>query len=489
MAKLLVIDDEPNVLYSLRTSLASSSLEVLTAGTGREGVELAQSALPDAVVVDVRLPDISGLEVFEQLRLNDPRLPVVFITAFTTTETAIEAMSRGAFEYLLKPLDFHRLKEVVHKAVEVSRLSHVPAVFDDSEDSNSPGDRIVGATPPMQEVYKAIGRVAPQDVTVLIQGESGTGKELIARAIYHYSRRRHMPFLAINCAAIPESLLESELFGHERGAFTGAERRRIGKFEQVNGGTIFLDEIGDMTAPTQAKVLRVLQERSFERIGSNETITTDVRVIAASNKPLGELAAKGLFRQDLFYRLNVLTIDLPPLRHRRADLPLLAHHFVKLFSRELGKSRPVFTPAAREILDTYHWPGNVRELQSVIKFAMVHSTGEVITPDYLPDYLRGPDETPAEVIDATSRRPLEDVARLAQQLLQEGSNEIYRRVHSEVDAVLFYELLRHVRGNQLEAAELLGISRTTLRAKLRALGLAVEKQLLTDFGQGEQFLP
>ena len=265
-------------------------------------------------MLDVRLPDMSGLEAFDQIRQIDPRLPVIIITAFASTEIAIEAMKRGAFEYLLKPVDFHYLREVVDKALELSRFRHVPALFDEEADAGAEAERIVGRSAVMQDVCKLIGRVAPLDVTVLITGESGTGKELVARALFHHSGRADKPFLAINCAAIPESLLESELFGHERGAFTGAERRRIGKFEQAHQGTLFLDEIGEMTAATQAKMLRVLQEQQFDRVGGDTSIQTDVRLIAATNKDLEKEVAAGRFRSDLFYRLNGFTIHLPALR-------------------------------------------------------------------------------------------------------------------------------------------------------------------------------
>jgi DNA-binding NtrC family response regulator len=476
MPRLLAIDDEPNVLYSLRKSLSSDTLEVLTAKSGKEGIERVVDSLPDAVIVDVRLPDMSGLDAYDRIRQIDPRLPVIVITAFAKTETAIEAMRRGAFEYLLKPVDFRRLREVVEKALEVSRLSHVPAVISEEEPGDSPADRIVGYAPPMQEVYKAIGRVAPQDVTVLILGESGTGKELVARSIYHYSRRSQGPFLAINCAAIPENLLESELFGHERGAFTGADQRRIGKFEQVSGGTIFLDEIADMSSATQAKVLRLLQEQRFERVGANETIQTDVRVIAATNKNLSELVDEGRFRQDLYYRLNGFTISLPALRERRDDIPLLIEHFLRVFNRELGKNLRSVTPEARQLLLSYDWPGNVRELQSAIKFAMLHATGEVLTPDWLPEACRaGAGPGPGGVASG-----MVDVAHLTRQLLETGQPDIYRLVSVAVDRAVLDEVLRHVKGNQLQAAELLGISRTTLRGKLRALGMAVEKAIHTD---------
>jgi nitrogen regulation protein NR(I) len=477
MPRLLAIDDEPNVLYSLEKSLASAELDVITAKSAKEGIERITTSRPDAVIIDVRLPDMSGLDAYDRIRQIDPRLPVIVITAYAKTDTAIEAMRRGAFEYLLKPVDFRRLREVVEKAIEVSRLSHVPAVISEEEPGDSPADRIVGNAPPMQEVYKAIGRVAPQDVTVLILGESGTGKELVARSIYHYSRRSQGPFLAINCAAIPETLLESELFGHERGAFTGADQRRIGKFEQVSGGTVFLDEIADMTSATQAKVLRLLQEQRFERVGANETIQTDVRLIAATNKNLAELVEEGRFRQDLYYRLNGFTITLPALRERRDDIPLLIEHFLRVFNRELGKNVRSVTPEARQLLMAYDWPGNVRELQSAVKFAMLHATGEVLTPDWLPAACRPVGASTAAGAEAL---PMADVAQYTRRLLEDGQPDIYRLISATVDRIVLDEVLRHVKGNQLQASELLGISRTTLRAKLRALGLSIEKSVHAD---------
>jgi two-component system nitrogen regulation response regulator GlnG len=483
MPSLLVVDDEVNVLYSLAKSLQSDTLEVFTAQTGREGIELVERKRPDAVILDVRLSDLSGLEVFDRIRQIDPRLPIIIITAFATTETAIEAMKRGAFEYLLKPIDFHQLREVVQRALELSRFRHVPAVLDDAEAVDS-SDRIVGRSPTMQEVYKAIGRVAGQNVTVLITGESGTGKELVARYLYHHSARAAATFLTINCAAIPETLLESELFGHERGAFTGAERRRIGKFEQAHQGTLFLDEIGDMSPATQAKVLRVLQEQRFERLGGNETIATDVRVIAATNKDLENEVAAGRFRRDLLYRLNGFTIHLPPLRERRVDLPLLIEHFIRLFSRGLHHNIRSVTPEAQRCLEDYDWPGNVRELQSVLRYAIIRSTGEVVTLDCLPENLRAaptsPPPTPAPESGTL------DVGLLTSNLLRAGETDIYRRICLAVDRVVMETVLRHAKGNQVQASELLGISRTTLRAKLRALRMTVEKSLSPEAGAAEE---
>jgi nitrogen regulation protein NR(I) len=485
MPRLLVIDDEPNVLYSLEKSLRSDALDVLTASTGKEGIELTQSQRPDAVLLDVRLADMFGLDVFDRLRQVDPRLPIIVITAYATTETAIEAMKRGAFEYLLKPVDFHRLRDVVNKALELSRLRHVPAVFEEEPtEDDAAVDRIVGRSAAMQEVYKAIGRVALLDVTVLIVGESGTGKELVARALYHHSRRSQFPFLTINCAAIPEALLESELFGHERGAFTGADRRRIGKFEQAHQGTILLDEIGDMALSTQAKMLRLLQEQRFERLGGNETIQTDVRVIAATNQDLEEAVASGRFRQDLLYRLNGFTIHLPPLRERRDDLPLLVDHLIKVSNRGLDRQVRAVSPEAMRLLEIYPWPGNVRELQSSIRYALVHATGEVLTAECLPESLR--DWTAAPPAGGTGVAPVSgfDLAAHVNQLLHSGEADIYRKACEAADRVILEAILRHTRGNQVQASELLGISRTTLRAKLRALGMTVEKQLLPETDSG-----
>jgi two-component system nitrogen regulation response regulator GlnG len=319
----------------------------------------------------------------------------------------------------------------------------------------------------MQEVYKAIGRVAPSDVNVLILGESGTGKEVVASAIHHHSRRTSKPLLAINCAAIPETLLESELFGHERGAFTGADRRRIGKFEQASGGTIFLDEIGDMSGATQAKVLRVLQDQRFERVGGNETIQTDARVIAATNQDLEEFVVSGRFRRDLYYRLKVYTIAVPPLRERLDDLPLLVDHFIQHYNSEVGKRVRSASPETLAILRRYAWPGNVRELQGCIKNALVNSTHDVITPDCLPSNISvtvGVNATPASIESGA------DLVSLIRQMLERGDVDIYHKLQLTLDRTALDETLQHVHGNQVEAARRLGISRTTLRAKLQVLG-------------------
>ncbi|MBN9121728.1 MAG: sigma-54-dependent Fis family transcriptional regulator [Planctomycetes bacterium] len=480
MPKLLIVDDEPGILYSLRAALETDDTTVVTAQTAALGIAAVARERPDAVILDVRLPDMSGLDAFDRVRELDPRLPVVIVTAHGGTDTAIEAMKRGAFEYLLKPIDLHQLDEVVAKAFELRRMQATPTAFGDGAagGTGDGADQIVGRCAAMQEVYKAIGRIAPQDVTVLLLGESGTGKELVARAVYQHSKRAGGPFLAINCAAIPDALLESELFGHEKGAFTGAERQRVGKFEQADGGTIFLDEIGDMSPATQAKVLRVLQDQRFERVGGSETIRTDVRVIAATNQNLSAMVAAGKFRQDLFYRLNSFTITLPPLRERGGDVPLLVNYFLAATNRKLDKNVRGLDPAALAALEAYPWPGNVRELENAVRYAVVQAVGEVLTLDCLPAAVRGgPAPPPATGLD---------VLALVVDLLRAGTPDIYRQVTQAVDRVVLAAVLDHVHGNQKQASDLLGISRTTLRAKLQVLGLGVEKQLrATDDGPAD----
>lgn len=489
MPTLLVVDDEANVRYSLERSLCNPTLRVVTAPCAKDGIELAETERPDAVLLDVRLPDMSGLDAFERIHAVDARIPVIIMTAYSTTETAIEAMKRGAFEYLLKPVDLRQLRETVVRAFELNRLMHVPAVFEvgSEAEAGASADLIVGRSPSMQEVYKAIGRVAASDVTVLIQGESGTGKELVARAIYQHSGRNSMPFLAINCAAIPETLLESELFGHEKGAFTGAEARRVGKFEQATGGTVFLDEIGDMSMASQAKILRVLQDQRFERVGGNLSLQADVRVVAATNQNLEELVEAGKFRRDLYHRLKVFSIKLPPLRDRGEDLRLLVDHFVKLYNRQFGKNVRSVAPEAIALLQAYAWPGNVRELQGAIKFALINSPGEVLTVDCLPESCQRPtgDHLPAQRAAAGE---LSDLAALVRRTLQSEQQDIYRKVLLAVERTVLGEVLRYTQGNQVEASRLLGISRTTLRGKLEATGLTIEKHVLADANHAGQDL-
>src|SRR6267378_1486959 len=385
MAHLLLIDDDADLIpQQVRQSFPAPSHKVEVAATGKAGLERVRTHPPDVILLDLRLPDQSGLDVFQDIRNFDARIPVVFVTTTKTADTAIEAMKQGAFDYLFKPLDLGQVRKVVGEAVEVSKRMRAPAVVTETSPDPDVDGAILGGCPAMGEVYKAIGRVAGQDVTVLIAGETGTGKELIARAIYQHSARAKAPFMALNCAAIPENLLESELFGHEKGAFTGADRRRIGKFEQCNRGTILLDEIGDMPLALQAKILRLLQEQSFERVGGNETVRTDVRHIAATHRDLTAWSAEGKFRPDLYYRLGVFTIHLPPLRERGDDLPVLVQHYLRRFSRELGREVREVAPEVLERLRAYSWPGNVRELQSVLKQALLQARGATLLPTFLP---------------------------------------------------------------------------------------------------------
>jgi two-component system nitrogen regulation response regulator GlnG len=458
---LLIVDDEPSILQAFRRAYRDGTVEVLTASTAAEGLQVARERCPDAVVLDVRLP---GLEVLRELQALDARCPVVFITGQGTTDTAIEAIKLGAFDYLLKPLELSHLRAVLERAFAISRLMRVPAIVDaDGPADDERGDAIVGRCPAMQEVYKAIGRVAAQDITVLITGESGTGKELVARALYQHGTRANKPFLVVNCAAIPETLLESELFGHEKGAFTGAERRRIGKFEQCDGGTLFLDEVGDMTPNLQAKMLRVLQEQSFERLGGAETIRTDVRILAATNANLETYVAEGLFRQDLYYRL----------RERGEDVPLLVSHYVRRFARELGKEARQVLPEALEALRGYEWPGNVRELQSVLKQALLRATGPVLLPDFLPAVPVTQDGLPGKVGESSEQ----ELEKLIQQGLRDGSGDLYEAAVRWLDRLLLTRALRHTGGNQVQAAKILGINRGSIRTKVRELGIRIDRAI------------
>src|SRR5271165_6075036 len=479
MAHLLLIDDDPDLLpEQVDHVFPAPAHRVEIAHTGAEGLERVAAGRPDVILLDLRLPDQSGLDVLRQLRQIDARIPVVFVTVVRSADSAIEAMRHGAYDYLLKPLDLQKLDRVIGEALKVSRLMREPAVVAETPpDDDRPGDAIVGCCPAMQEVYKAIGRVADQTFPVLITGESGTGKELVARAVYQHGPRAKAPFLALNCAAIPENLLESELFGHEKGAFTGADRRRIGKFEQCNGGTLFLDEIGDMPLPLQAKILRVMQEQTFERVGGNETIRTDVRLIAASHRDLKLLSAKEIFRPDLYYRLGVFTIHLPPLRERGDDLPLLVERFLRRYSRELGREVREIAPETLDRLRSYPWPGNIRELQSVLKQALLRASGTVLIPAFLPEPL-GETGQAAPLSSAGEEPGVE--AWIVHQRLGSDVRDLYAHAHRELDRLLLPRVMEYARGSQHQAALLLGIARQTLRLKLRDLGLSITRPSEAD---------
>ena len=468
MPTLLVVDDEPSVCYSFSRVFGDENTRVLSAGTVSEGLKLYERERPDVVVLDFQLPDGTGLQAFETIRHLSPRQPVVFITAHGTTTTAIEAMKQGAFDYLIKPLEFGRVADILRRAFEAAYLMRVPAVLPALE----PREQFVGRTPAIQEMCKVIGRIAPQDVNVLILGESGVGKELVARAIYHHSRRADKPFLAINCAALPEGLIESELFGHERGAFTGADRQRIGKFEQCEDGTIFLDEIGDMPLPAQAKVLRLLQEQQFERVGGRETIKTRVRIIAASNQDLEKRIGDGGFRADLFYRLRGVTISVPPLRERPDDIAELAHHFLYVFNGELGLNVQGFDPETLVCLRDYHWPGNVRELQAILKEAMLCTTGALLLPEFLPSSIRA---RPQKGTPGPSDTDRLDIKSLIDDYLSRGESNLHAQIVAIIERALFKRVLQETGGHLGHACERLGLNRSTLRYKLRDLGLSIDR--------------
>jgi two-component system nitrogen regulation response regulator GlnG len=479
MGRLLLVDDDPAMLLDQLThALGPQGMQIEVARTAEDGVGKVAARPPDVILLDVHLPDLSGLEAYQRIREIDGRIPVIFITWAATADTAIEAMKAGAYDYLFKPLDLARLRNVVAQALELGRLMREPAVVAETPPEEDHGDAIIGRCPAMGEVYKAIGRVAAQNVIALITGESGTGKELVARAIYQHSSRARATFLAINCAAIPENLLESELFGYEKGAFTGADRKRIGKFEQCNGGTLFLDEIGDMPPATQAKILRLLQDQTFERVGGNETVRTDIRLIAATHRDLKAWSAEGKFRQDLYYRLSVFTIHLPALRERGDDLPMLVQYFLRRFSRELARDVQEITPEALQLLQRYSWPGNIRELQGVLKQALLQATGRVLIPTFLPESLRAPPDQSA-VPEAGAETDFSFEAFILRRL-QEGSTALSAEAHQHLDRLLLRLALRHTYGNQVQAARVLGISRQTLRAKTRELDLSITGSAQSD---------
>ena len=473
MANLLLIDDDPGLIEAqVRHALGPLGVEFAVARCGADGLARLAERPADVILLDVRLPDLSGLEVYQRIRRIDARIPVIFITSTTAADTAIEAMQQGAYDYLFKPLDPQQLRRVVGPALELARLAREPAVVAETLPGDDRADAIIGCCPAMRKVYKAIGRVASQNVTVLIAGESGTGKELVARAIYQHSARSRAPFHAINCAAIPENLLESELFGHEKGAFTGADRRRIGKFEGASGGTLFLDEVGDMPLGMQAKLLRVLQDQTFERVGGSETIQTDVRLIAATHRDLKAWAAEGKFRPDLFYRLSVFTIALPALRERGDDLAMLLQQYLRRFNRELGRDVVEIAPEALARLRSYSWPGNIRELQSVLKQALLQASGFVLIPAFLPDALGTGDGTKAPPETGEAGFLFEPFIR---QRLQAGGNDVYAEAHRQLDRILLPLALEFTGGNQRLASRVLGIARGTFRLRLREAGLNLKQ--------------
>lgn len=463
-ARILLIEDDSGITDTLQRVLAAEGHEVAIEKRGDDGLARAIKDPFNLVITDLKLPGLNGLELVRQLHAAKPRLPIILVTAFGTTETAIEAMKVGAYDYLLKPFDIPQLIELVRKAADSNRRMSEPVGLGETSQSR---DALVGRSQAMQSIYKEIGRVASKPVTVLIRGETGTGKELIARAIYQHSDRANAPFIAINCAAIPENLLESELFGHERGAFTGADAKRIGRFEQADHGTIFLDEIGDLTPGTQAKLLRVLQEKTLQRLGGKETIPVDVRIVAATHRDLETAIREKQFREDLYYRLNVVAITLPPLRHRREDIPDLVRYFLGKHGPDLGNANPSIHPEAVEFLQSQSWPGNVRELENVMRKALLAAQGYTINLDHVRAALN---KIGGEVYSAM--RPFgEYVDELLAAARREEITDAYARVLETAERELFARAIQQARGNQAKAARWLGISRITMKAKLVQFGL------------------
>ncbi|MCU0783277.1 MAG: sigma-54 dependent transcriptional regulator [Verrucomicrobia bacterium] len=478
MSKLLLIDDEEDVQYSFRRIFDSPEIELATASSGEEGLKLIPKFKPDLVLMDIRMGGgINGLETLRRIRQMDSKLLVILMTAYGTTQMAIEAMKLGAYDYLLKPFDVPKLKDIVANALKAARdmkqvVSYQPLLESEDYDLG-----IVGRSEGMQQVFKVIGQLAASDATALITGESGTGKELVARAIYHHGKRSGQSFLAINCGAIPEQLLESELFGHERGAFTGATMQRVGKFEQCNKGTIFLDEIGDMTPATQTKILRVLQSGTFERVGGNQPIKVDVRVIAATNKPLEQAVAARQFREDLFYRLNVVRIHIPPLRDRREDIPLLVNYFLKKFAREHQHAPKSVATNVIKTLEKYHWPGNVRELENAVRRAHVMAKGDAILTGDLPPEVTGQPGVGAPMPSAASDIAANDAAALARQMFQLARRDPKLKIIPTVERELVIQALKESDNNQVHAAKLLGITRATLRKRIEKFGIQRELKI------------
>ncbi len=480
--RILIVDDDESVRWVLKKALEKEGLAAVLAQDAREAFRALQDGSIDLVLMDIRMPGMSGLDALDRIRREGRDAAVIIMTAQATMQNAIEAMRRGAYDYITKPFDLDEVAILVKKALDMRRLSReVDTLRAEVREKYEGG--LVGATPSMQEIYKTIGRVAESDATVLVHGESGTGKELVARAIHYHSRRAGRPFVAVNSAAIPSELLESELFGHEKGAFTGAVGRKIGKFEAAGGGTLFLDEIGDMSLPLQGKLLRVLQEKEFERVGGAEPIRTDVRVIAATHHNLEKMVRGERFREDLFYRLNVIQINIPPLRKRKDDILPLAEHFLQKHQAGLGGMRRTLTPETRKVLRAYDWPGNVRELENAVQRAVTLSQGDKIFPDALPPQVF----SPGKGVTISFENFLEEkLADLVDRLGGLERGDIHDMVIQRVEKPLITLVLRKTEGNQVRAANLLGINRNTLRKKIRDLGIRVPSPNDREEDEGEE---
>ncbi|HEU0265704.1 MAG TPA: sigma-54 dependent transcriptional regulator [Geobacterales bacterium] len=475
--RVLVADDEESMRWVLSKALKKKGFSVDLARDGREALALLQETPYDLALLDIKMPGISGLDLLDRLRELKSETLTVIMTAEASMKNAVEAMKRGAYDYITKPFDLDVIDAIIEKVTRTREMSsQVSVLKEELKDRYQVEKTIIGNSSAMREVYKTIGKVAPSDTTILILGESGTGKELIARAIHYNSRRLGKPFVAINCAAIPKELLESELFGFERGAFTGAVERKLGKFEQANQGTIFLDEIGDMPLDLQAKILRVLQEREVSRTGGNQSIPVDVRIIAATNQDLEERVRQKAFRDDLYYRLNVVPITLVSLRERKEDVPLLVDYFLQKACAELEIPLKRCSSEALNILNAYPWPGNVRELENTIKRAVILSSDPILTPADFPSLrLQKNGQLPSEelsleaLVDLKLRSCLSNMEKM-------GAGDLYTMVLEQVERPLIRFVLEKTRWNQVKAAELLGINRNTLRKKIGDLGIELRKE-------------
>ncbi len=479
-ARVLIADDEASIRFVLRETLETSGHEVVEVDSGDAALE-ALAAEPFAIAfLDIRMPGLSGLELLDRLRTLGSDTSVVIMTAQNTFENAVEAMKRGALEYLVKPFRVAEINALTDKALQIRALQQeLRTLRREVSQSESGADRLVGKSAQLLEIYKTIGKVSSSNVPVLITGESGTGKELVARAIHRASTRSSQPFIAVNAAAIPRELLESELFGHEKGSFTGAIESRMGRFREANRGTIFLDEIGDMPIDLQAKLLRVLQSNEVTPVGGKRVEPIDVRIVAATHRTLETEVAAGRFREDLFFRLRVVPLHIPPLRERRDDIPALAEYFVARYAKELTDNSHFLAQASLDFLREHAWPGNVRELENAIKRALVLSSGEVLTPlDFAflekPDSAANHEKTLAELVR-------EKLDALLAQSTASSRPEIYRSVLEAVERPLLEAVLEKTEGNQVRAAALLGINRNTLRKKITELGLTPPARTTVDF--------
>jgi two-component system, NtrC family, nitrogen regulation response regulator GlnG len=476
--RLLIIDDDRAILEMMKHVFEDEGMEVFLEGSGESAERIVASQHPNAAIIDISLPGRTGLEVLTSIKKVDPGLAVIMTSGNSSTQYAIEAMKNGAYDYLTKPLDLVKLKSVLAKALECNLMSRKvlytkAAEPEKLDDGNA--DIMIGSSPEMIEIWKMVGKVAQTDATVLIQGESGTGKELLARAIYNNSSRMNRPFMAVNCAAIPENLLESELFGHEKGAFTDAHSRRIGKFEQCNGATLFLDEIGEMSLTNQGKLLRVLESQTFERVGGNETIKVDVRIIAATNRSLVNAVKEKSFRIDLFYRLRVVSFYLPALRDRIEDLPLLVNFFTRKFARKYGKKISGLAPETLDILLAQKWEGNIRELKNVIDSAIVISKGDLLMPDDLDPFIQAKRTSGKQVITpdtdnyyAFFRSLLEPVF---EKICLKEKGTVLENINSGLEKALVEMAMEKGNYNQVYVSKLLGISRNTLRERIERFSI------------------